>query len=183
MNQVGTQENLEQIRSLLFGQYVNQYDSHLGQLDSQYVDLNAALQQEINKVEQQFNSELQAIKQQLTQEVAQLNKQFSTEQQNNQTQHTDLQTAVGNLEQQFEQKLNQASAKFTHEQKQLRDILKDFIQQVRQQNEKNSRLFTELKLEIDGLRANKLNRKDLAGIFSELVPRLSSQLTGITEDD
>lgn len=181
MNQVGKQENLDQIRNLLFGQYVNQYDSHLGQLDSQYLDLQAALQQEINKVEQQFMLEMQEMKQQLSQEVNKLNQQFNTEQQDNQAQHHTLHDDIAALEQQFEHKLNQASAKFAHENKQLRDILKDFIQQVRQQNEKNSQLFAELKQDVENLHAEKLNRKDLAGIFSELVPRLSTQLTGISE--
>ncbi|MEK7990783.1 MAG: hypothetical protein VSS52_007225, partial [Thiotrichaceae bacterium] len=117
------------------------------------------------------------------QEVERLDGQFSTEQQQNKTQHTKLQTAIDNLEQQFEKKLNQATAKFTQENKQLRDILKNFIQQVRQQNEKNSQLLIGLKQGVENLESEKLNRKDLAGIFSELVPRLNTQLTGIVGDD
>ena len=177
------QQNLEQIRHLLFGQYVNQYDSHLGQLDSQYLDIESALHKEIVNTEQKFYTEIQSIREHLTQEITQLNHQLNAEQKTNTEQHQDIHQAIQDLEQQLEQKLSQANARFIQESRQLRDIVKDFIVQVRKQNEQNAALFTELKQEVADLQAQKLNRQDLAGFFSELVPRLSSQLTaGITDD-
>lgn len=177
------QQNLEQIRHLLFGQYVKQYDSHLGQLDSQYLDIEAALHKEILDTEQKFYTEIQSIREHLTQEITQLNNQLSTEQKANAEQHQDIQRMIQDLEQQLEQKLSQANARFIQESRQLRDIVKDFIVQVRKQNEQNAALFTELKKEVADLQAQKLNRQDLASFFSELVPRLGSQLTASMTDE
>ncbi len=90
-----------------------------------------------------------------------------------------LDEKIAVLQQQFKQELVQLNVKFSQENKQLRDVLKDFIQQVRQQNEKNTQLFAELKQAVNNLQEQKLNRQDLASLFSELVPRLGSELAGI----
>jgi hypothetical protein len=151
------EENLTHIRQILFGQQESEYNAKLQKLYAYYVNLDGELQK------------IQAIQNDLTAKII-------AETQQRQAEQAKLEQNLNALEQRMLKQLASIKNKLEQENKQLRDIIKDLIGQIQEQNSKNNKQFMQLQQKITNLHAEKLNRQDLAGLFSELVPRLSSQI-------
>lgn len=151
------EENLTHIRQILFGQQESEYNAKLQKLYAYYANLDGELQK------------IQAIQNDLTAKII-------AETQQRQAEQAKLEQNLNALEQRMLKQLASIKNKLEQENKQLRDIIKDLIGQIQEQNSKNNKQFMQLQQKITNLHAEKLNRQDLAGLFSELVPRLSSQI-------
>lgn len=159
--------NVDQIRDIIFGAQMREYEKRFARLEERVLNESDALRSETN-------SRLDALETYIKQEVSGLSDVIATERGEREDDTRHLSNELNNQTQEQDKKLSLLQQNTAQGQSELRDALleqsKTLLVEI--QNVRNT-LTTSLDRSTTELREDKTDRKALADMFSEVAMRLN----------
>lgn len=161
--------NIDQIRDILVGSQLRDYENRFAQIESELNLLHQDLEDRIEEVKSSLSSQLQASLEALDKRLKAFTMKMQEEttdlQQQNDRLGRRLQSTFEELDRAFEDKTSAIDGRLNES----RDKLQEDIRTLR------SQVFEELEGRINALRDNKLERESMAELLFELGMRLKGQ--------
>jgi hypothetical protein len=162
-----TGENLEKVRDILFGSQMRDHDRRFARIEER-------LNQDMTELRDETRKRLDSLEAYIKREVQSVLDRVKAEQ----TQRTDALKQVGQdlkeASRAMEQRAGELEELNTQTQRELRDALLEQSKTLRDEVQQAGRDTTNrLEATADELRADKVDRGALAGLFNELAMRLS----------
>jgi DNA anti-recombination protein RmuC len=158
-------ESLEKVRDILFGAQAREFERRFALLEEDLLRKTAEARAEAHQ-------RLEAIEAQLRQDVEQLTDQIKAEHQERAQTIAALGGELQSLTRALDEKINQLEAQSSQEQGALRrQLLEEAKSLATQMLHQSEELTTSLNREVQTLTHDKLNRADLAQMFTEMAQR------------
>ncbi len=159
--------NIDQVRDLLFGGNMRDYDKRFKRLEDHFSQENLSFREEmferVSALEERLNTEIDALT-----EKAKLERQES----DSAIQNLELELKI--LKNDFNKRITQIDDKFSYEIKTLRQQTHNKFQELSlQMRQQNNTLTGLIKQEVSELQDDKVSRNDLAAFFNELAVHLT----------
>jgi DNA anti-recombination protein RmuC len=175
-NQAGTGSNVDKIREILFGNQMVDYEKRFKHLEMRFNRDNVHLRDDMTQ-------RIQALEELLKADINSLEDRAKQESQDRHAAQQDIMQEIRQMKKELTTRLSQLDDQFNQELKQLRQHLhvkfQEVAQQMRQQHEQ---LLSLMKQEVTQLQVDKVNRADLAAIFTEMALHLNNIVTPASMD-
>jgi len=159
--------NIDQVRDLLFGGQMRDYDKRFKRLEDRFSQENLRFQE--NLLER-----VQALEERLNTEIDGLTEKAKLERQESESALQNLELELKILKNDLNKRITQMDDKFSYEIKNMRQQTQNKFQelslQIRQQNNNFNGL---IKQEVSELQDEKVSRNDLAAFLNELAVHLT----------
>jgi len=159
--------NIDQVRDLLFGGNMRDYDKRFKRLEDRFSQENLSFREEMFE-------RVKALEERLDTEIDALTEKARLERQESDSTLQNLELELKILKNDLNKRLTQIDDKFNYELKTLRQQTHNKFQelslQIRQQNNTLTGL---IKQEVSELQDDKVSRNDLAAFFNELAVHLT----------
>lgn len=170
MDQAETGGNIDQIRDIIFGAQMRDYDRRFAQLEERLLKDSADLREELR---QRYAS----LEEFIRREMDALNERVSAEQRGRVSQ---LQEVAGNLEQSSrtaDRRFQETGEELARTQRDLRgELARHAANFAEELNRRGAELGGALKREADELHNRKADRATLGALFAEIAARLTDDL-------
>jgi hypothetical protein len=159
--------NIDQVRDLLFGGQIRDYDKRFKRLEDRFSHENLSFKEEMSE-------RIKALEERLNTEIDGLTDKAKLERQEYDSALHNLELELKIIKNDLNKRLTQLDDKFSYEFKTIRqqthNQLQELSLQIRQQN---TNLTGLIKQEVAELQDEKVSRNDLAAFFNELAVHLT----------
>jgi len=160
--------NIEQIRDIIFGTQMREYNQRFAELEERLINESVALREDLNK-------RLSALEQYVKKEMESLGGNLRGEQQSRAAAVKELAAGQVELSKSTDKRFADATAAAEKAQREIRTQLMEQTKAVRDElHKKATELATNLRREAADLREIKADRSALAALFADLAARLTN---------
>lgn len=160
--------NIEQIRDIIFGTQMREYNQRFAELEERLINESVALREDLNK-------RLSALEQYAKKEMESLGGNLRGEQQSRAAAVKELAAGQVELSKSTDKRFADAAASAEKSQREIRTQLMEQTKAVRDElHKKATELAANLRREAADLRDVKADRSALAALFADLAARLTN---------
>jgi phage-related minor tail protein len=162
--------NIDQIRDIIFGAQMRDYDRRFMQLEERLLKDSADLREELGR----RHTALEAY---IRREIEALGERLSTEQRNRTGQVQEVTANLDQLGRHVERRFGETGEESNRAQRELRgELVRQAAEFDEQLHRRSSELGAALKRESDELHSRKADRAMLGALFAELAARVAEEL-------
>lgn len=169
MEQAETSGNIDQIRDIIFGAQMRDYDRRFAQLEERLLkdssDLREELRQRHASLEEYIRREMESLSERIT-----------GEQRGRTAQLQEVGGALENVNRTMERRFVESGEEVARTQRELRgELARHAANFAEELNRRSAELSGALKREADELHTRKADRAALGGLFADLAARLADE--------
>ncbi|MBE9563296.1 MAG: hypothetical protein IMF12_10590 [Proteobacteria bacterium] len=167
-NAAATSGSMHDVRELLFGGQMRDYDKRFKRLEERFNQENTHFREDMFQ-------RLKVLEERVESELDSLDDKVKIDRQERQTGMTDLEHGLKTLKNELNNRITQLDDQFSKEIKNLRQQTHSKVQEIALQNrQQNEKIVGTFNKEITQLQDEKVDRADLATFFTELAGRMSN---------
>ncbi len=167
MEQAETSGNIDQIRDIIFGAQMRDYDRRFAQLEERLLKDSSDLREELR----QRHASLEEY---IRREMDSLSERITGEQRGRTTQLQEVGSALENVNRTMERRFQEGGEEVARAQRDLRgELARHAANFAEELNRRSAELSGALKREADELHTRKADRAALGGLFADLAARLA----------
>lgn len=169
MDQTETGGNIDQIRDIIFGAQMRDYDRRFAQLEERLLKDSADLREELR---QRYSS----LEEHIRREMDSLNERLTGEQRGRTSQLQELAGSLENVQRTTERRVQETGEEIAKTQRDLRgELARHAANFAEELNRRSAEFGGALKREADELHTRKADRAALGALFAEMAARLAEE--------